>query len=83
LTEPISKRTTFDKTALAAAARKLGLDCSISNCVEEAMSSVLKTKQSTRPTVVTGSFAMLRDVAIALGWHTVEDGSPGSKVAID
>jgi len=83
LTEASSKRTTLNKTVLAAAAEKLGISYSVAGNVAEAMPAIVKRKQSSRMTVVTGSFAMLKDVAIALGWHTVEDGSPGSKVAID
>jgi dihydrofolate synthase / folylpolyglutamate synthase len=83
LTEASSKRTTFDKAALAAEAQKLGISYSVAGNVAEPMSAIVKRKKSSQMTVVTGSFAMLKDVAIALGWHTVEDGSPDSKVAID
>jgi dihydrofolate synthase/folylpolyglutamate synthase len=83
LTEPRSKRTTLDKTVLAAAALELGITHSVAESVAQAMPAILKRKQSSRLTVVTGSFAMLRDVALALGWHTVEDGNLGNKVAID
>ena len=72
-----TKRATYDKARLAAFCRERGAHATTFESITEAFKAA-KQNQSNELIVVTGSFATVREVMFALGWHSVEDGRPES-----
>ncbi|HEY9732739.1 MAG TPA: folylpolyglutamate synthase/dihydrofolate synthase family protein [Drouetiella sp.] len=68
-----TRRATFDKEQLAAFCQERGAVASTYDTIAEAFNMAV---QSSEFVVVTGSFATVREVMLALGWKSVEDGSP-------
>ncbi len=69
-----TRRATYDKEQLAAFCKERGADASTFGSIADAFHAA--RQESDRLVVVTGSFATVREVMVALGWKSVEDGSP-------
>lgn len=68
-----TRRATFDKEQLAIFCNERGARASTYETIADAFRAALDQSELV---VVTGSFATVREVMIALGWKSVEDGSP-------
>lgn len=68
-----TRRATFDKDQLAAFCTERGAAAATFDTIAEAFNLA---RQSSEFVVVTGSFATVREAMVALGWKSVEDGSP-------
>jgi dihydrofolate synthase/folylpolyglutamate synthase len=69
-----TRRATYDKEQLAAFCTDRGAAASTFDSIADAFHAA--RQESDRFVVVTGSFATVREVMIALGWKSVEDGCP-------
>ncbi|MBS1957447.1 MAG: bifunctional folylpolyglutamate synthase/dihydrofolate synthase [Cyanobacteria bacterium SZAS-4] len=69
-----TRRATYDKEQLAAFCTERGATATTFDSIADAFSAA--RHESDRFVVVTGSFATVKEVMIALGWKSVEDGSP-------
>ncbi len=73
-TQAATRRATYDKEQLAAFCTERGATASTFDSIADAFHAA--RQESDRVVVVTGSFATVREVMIALGWKSVEDGRP-------
>lgn len=69
-----TRRATYDKEQLAAFCTDRGATATTFDSIADAFHAA--RQESDRLVVVTGSFATVKEVMIALGWKSVEDGSP-------
>ncbi|CAN5323307.1 folylpolyglutamate synthase/dihydrofolate synthase family protein [soil metagenome] len=69
-----TRRATYDKEQLAAFCTARGAAAFTFASIADAFNAA--RQESNRHIVVTGSFATVREVMIALGWKSVEDGRP-------
>jgi dihydrofolate synthase/folylpolyglutamate synthase len=70
-----TRRATYSKEQLAAFCQIRGAVAAPFQSIAEAFRAA-KSEQADGIIVVTGSFATVREVIVALGWESVEDGSP-------
>jgi dihydrofolate synthase/folylpolyglutamate synthase len=73
VSEAFSRRVTYDRAALAEHALKLGVTASVYESVSAALEAAKAERQEDEVIVATGSFATVKEVALTLGWQTVED----------
>ncbi len=73
VSEVVSNRAGFSKIALAECATKLGIQVAIYDSVEKAMQAALSERRS-QYAIATGSFATIKEIMLAIGWSSVEDG---------
>lgn len=69
-----TRRATYDKEQLASFCIDRGATATTFDSIADAFHAA--RQESGRFVVVTGSFATVKEVMIALGWKSVEDGSP-------
>lgn len=69
-----TRRATYDKEHLAAFCTDRGATATTFDSISKAFHAA--RQECDRFVVVTGSFATVKEVMIALGWKSVEDGSP-------
>ncbi len=70
-----TRRATYSKEQLAAFCQTRGASATPFQSIREAFRSA-QSEQAGGIIVVTGSFATVREVIVALGWQSVEDGRP-------
>jgi dihydrofolate synthase/folylpolyglutamate synthase len=70
-----TRRATYRKEELAGFCQARGASASTFESIADALKSA-KLEQKNGPIIVTGSFATVREVIVALGWKTVEDARP-------
>ncbi len=70
-----TRRATCSPDEIAAVCADLGISVQIVSSVAEACRTALALADPQRWCVVTGSFAVLRECMLMLGWHSIEDGA--------
>lgn len=78
--EATSRRAVTPAQKIADILREAGIECQICESVEGALNQATASSKPEGITVVSGSFAVVRDVMLALGWRAVEDGFPGTRM---
>lgn len=71
--EAEGRRATYPKEQIAACCEELGIHATHAKSMDEAM-KLARAERFTDEIIVTGSFAILKEMMLHLGWKSVEDG---------
>ncbi|HEY9712426.1 MAG TPA: hypothetical protein V6C72_03090, partial [Chroococcales cyanobacterium] len=74
VSEASTRRATFDKAELARIAESLGAQPMVFDSIMQSFEFAQNQGYPDEIIVATGSFATVREVALAMGWQSVEDG---------